>query len=323
MPNSITVSNTFNAATKARSAEVNQNFTDLVNAFNGGNRDPYFGTIALKTSFQGNENGGSFSFGNTDSIFHVHFSLTGSTDCGVILPASTANVNRIAVVSRMFGTGNVTVQASGESLLGPIGATTTIAHTLRSGDAAIYQARGDTAGGTGWMQIASNFRHRVGDVSWLTAAAAGEIGETISVDLTTTQSFTTSGVGDIDVTNAILSLTVGHWEISYAAILGIANLSGGSRALGLGLRVTDSSNNDLTGSASMVFYNELANNLVYWNPFYKSFYKTVTGNQTIKLRMRYYTPGAFTMTGTFHNGDLFGSPSGYENDAFFFARRIR
>lgn len=153
MPNSITVTNTFTAGTKAKSAEVNANFQDIIDAMNLGNKDPYFGAIALNSGFTST----AHTLTSTDSLFLLGISC-GATLVAAELPNSTANADRIICIMRTDApstdatqTGIDVTAASGNSIIAPTNGATQL--LKRRGESAWYHTSGDG----NWRMIANNY----------------------------------------------------------------------------------------------------------------------------------------------------------------------
>lgn len=151
-----------------------------------------------------------------------------------------------------------------------------------------------------------------------TAAAAGYIGERISATITADTTTTVAGT-EIDVTGASISVTPGRWLFYFGTAVNFNNPTGATTAPAGRIRVTDASNNALTGGAW--FMNPTLG--AGLNQTFNASWivpATISTTTTYKLRV---TSSVSTATGhvRFIGTDQ-GAFSGQDNDSYFYAVRI-
>lgn len=107
MANLITsVTNTFVANTKALSAAVNQNFTDLVNALSDGTTDLDIGTLFLSHGVTT----ASHSIGSSDTFRFLDSNFATTTGAEFFLPTASANDGRVLTLKNLGTTaGTLTI----------------------------------------------------------------------------------------------------------------------------------------------------------------------------------------------------------------------
>lgn len=195
------VTNTFAPNTKARSADVNTNFTDVKNWHSSFSYDLKNGTVYLKTSAKSAD----YTVLDTDGI-HTILMTTGASDRTVTLPTAADNDGRLLKIVKVdSGAGFVIID--GEGLETVAGATT---NTLHVQGAFIYLQ----CDGTEWHVLA------VWDVIINGLALASAVALTTNVTSTITSISVTpgtwriAGVGAFTATSGNPPITTSSFAIN-------------------------------------------------------------------------------------------------------------
>jgi hypothetical protein len=156
-----------------------------------------------------------------------------------------------------------------------------------------------------------------------TAIPAGMVGEVKIAELSGA-SATTLADTEIDVGSASITLSAGAWEIGYTATTLITRPSGSTEgAVGGRLRITDSSNNVISGTEGFVT-NQTAptgTTLTSVGQIRQATFINITEQKTYKLRM---TCRAATANGSFNviSGDVTPGITGNDTYSYIYAKRI-
>jgi hypothetical protein len=150
-------------------------------------------------------------------------------------------------------------------------------------------------------------------------ATAGYLGEKIAATITADATAAGSDT-ETDVTSGSIALTAGQWLIFYGGALTITNGAGVSRALAFRLRVTNSGNTYVTGSASLARTEGVADGEAVTKWLSAVVPVNISASTTYKLRFTGQQTGTTTIT--FRGADA-GNFTGTDNEAYFYAIRIR
>lgn len=116
MPNLISVTNSFTANTKAKSSEVNTNFTDITTGLGGFTKDVKCGTIYNQTSAKSAD----YTVLDTDGIRSINMT-TGGTDRTVTLPTAADNNGRFLTVTKVdSGVGTCLIDGEGAETINDV-----------------------------------------------------------------------------------------------------------------------------------------------------------------------------------------------------------
>jgi hypothetical protein len=136
-----TIPNSYAPNTKAKSAEINANFSAILTALTSGTKDAYFGALALGQATKTNTD---YTILDTDSLGLIYFS-TGSSTRTATLPTLADNQGRIIYIFKIdSGSGAVTIDGEGAET---INGATTATLTNQYDGIAVY------AGATEWSII--------------------------------------------------------------------------------------------------------------------------------------------------------------------------
>jgi len=150
------------------------------------------------------------------------------------------------------------------------------------------------------------------------AIGAGYVGEKIAATLTTDTTVSTSD-SESDVTGASITLTAGTWAVYYGSSISLTSGSVSATDIRARVRITDSSNNAVAGSASLIRQTLMNTNIVY-QVVSRSLYIQVASSTTYKLRI-IASVNASTFSAIFRSQDA-GIFAGVSNDSYFYAVRI-
>jgi len=140
--NEASVTTTFVASTKAKSAEVNQNFTDLVNALTDGTKDITVGTGYWKTAATNT----THSFTSSDSIRSLFINNTAAAT--ITLPLAASNTGRIIDIKKISDTaGAIAINGSGSETIDNT-TTVTLLH--------LNQGMSFQCDGSEWKKVGEN-----------------------------------------------------------------------------------------------------------------------------------------------------------------------
>lgn len=145
--NQASLTNTFSPNTKAKSSEVNTNFTNLVNALNAGGIDPAFGAIFLNYSNKTED----YTILDNDGVSFIRMT-TSTTNRTVTLPLAANNGGRYIVVKKVdTGSGKVIIDGNGSET---INQKTTVALYVQDDQVILW------CNGVSWDRIDSG-NHRI------------------------------------------------------------------------------------------------------------------------------------------------------------------
>lgn len=307
-----TVTYTFTSATKARSAQVNQNFTDLKTGINTleavGQYSTWVGnqggvTYPLKTNLLGRFQAEYFSIAATMTIAapgvvtqtahgritgdKCYFTTTGALPTG-ITASTTYWITKIDANTFKLST----------SLANLVAATFITTSGSQSGTHTVY------FGGIG---IVENYQGALTG----TTVPSGCIGETIEASMTTA----TATTSEADVPSGSLALTIGKWEIVYSVTATVNTGSSSGNESTVVVMVTDNSNTHVGRSERELSCKTVAAVAGAATAcLASSFTVNLSANATYKLRCKRIDSSG---TGT---GFVYVNTGNY--DSVFYAKRI-
>jgi hypothetical protein len=239
-----TIPNTFTANTKAKSAEVNANFSAILTALTAGTKDAYFGALALAQATKTNTD---YTILDTDSVSTFLFSAGSSTRTAT-LPTLADNQGRFITIFKIdSGSGVVTIDGEGAETIN--GATTA---TLTSQ----YDGMTLFAGVTEWSIVSYHVNATAsqrgliigGQVPGTTTndnASAGNVGEYLETLTGSTNQTDANGF-----TVCSRSLTAGDWDVSgtmYVNVNSATIVSGSPSVAQMYLAISGNTGNTFTG----------------------------------------------------------------------------
>lgn len=219
---------------------------------------------------------------------------TGASNRTITLPTLADNVGREIIIRKAdSGAGYILIDGEGAET---INGQTIFYMTAQ------YEAVALVATTTGWAVV--NFIPR-GYVSALCSAATP----------------TVSANTDVDVTGMTVTLQPGTWRLGYHMTAGVDDNSGAVNSISGRVRITDSSNNAVSGSEAFFNYEAVAANSSLYFPVSREVTVTITSATTYKVRVACgdATAAGFAQVAA---DSLAGALTNPDNNSTIFAQRV-